>query len=192
MSDVPGTVVSNCSLNIPTDFDFRNLAERIVAVRCAAAANQFSLVNVELILFVAVHILQNKMEKSAHEEIVKEILEHTPEYNKYEHEWSLTRFASRVVLWGIVGSVVGGITQKLFQFLQGDDIQGQSKWKCAGYGVLYLIALAITFYVTLRLVSRQFDDWMMSTISGFIFALSYFAAQTTLSKNIQCLFSLTP
>lgn len=128
------------------------------------------------------------MDAVTHEQFVKEIIEHTPEYNKYEHEWSPSRFVVRVVLWGILGSILGGATQKLFQFLQGDDIQTQPKWKCSGYGVLYLIVLGAIFYIVLRIVSRQFDDWMLSTISGFIFALSYFAAQTTLNQNIQCLF----
>ena len=128
------------------------------------------------------------IDATTHEQIVKEIQEHTPEYNKYEHEWHPFTFSSRVVLWGVLGAVLGGATQKLFDVLQGDNIQTQSKLKCSGYGVLYLIVLAVIFYVVLRVVSRQFDDWMLGTISGFIFALSYFAAQTTLSQNIQCLF----
>lgn len=123
-----------------------------------------------------------------HEQIVKEIEEHTPEFNIFEHGWSLRRFVTRIVLWGLLGTVLGGATEKLFVFLQGGDVQNQSKWNCAAFGVLYLLTLSFVFFAVLRGISRRFDDWLFDTIAGFFFSLSFFAAQNILSNNVQCVF----
>lgn len=123
-----------------------------------------------------------------HDQLIKQIQEHTPEYNLYEHEWSFRTFLFKVLLYGLLGAIAGGLTERVLLELQGEDRTTQPRLKCAGFATLTLVIIAVLFYIVLRVASRYFDDWLLSTISGFMFALTYFDALQALGDNINCVF----
>ena len=127
-------------------------------------------------------------ELPSHQQLVKEIVEHTPEYNKYEHEWKFSTFFFRILLWGLFGAVLGGATQRMLLEIQGEDVAAQSRWRCAGFATATLALVGVIFYILLRIVSRTFDDWLLGTISGFAFSLPYFNALAILGENVNCVF----
>jgi hypothetical protein len=124
----------------------------------------------------------------SHSDLVKEIVEHTPEVNLYEHKSKFSVFVGRILLWGLIGAVIGGVLERLILILQGKNRESQPRLKCLGFSVVSLLIIATTFYVTLRIVSRTFDDWLMGTISGFTFALTFFDSFESLGDNVKCVF----
>ena len=118
---------------------------------------------------------------------LEKAIEEMPWY-KLEHEWDFTKFFFRVLAWGLLGSVLGGITERVLSQIQGPNIQQQPRLKCAGFATLNVVIIAIIFYIMLRLKSKHFTDWMLNTISGFVFALTYFDSLFVLGNNINCVF----
>jgi hypothetical protein len=102
----------------------------------------------------------------------------------YEHRKSLTSF----LYYFMIASAVGLLSGALLDFAA-TKVRGEKKrWKCALTLTGQIVVVGVIFYILFKLSGPKlfFDDWMMSTFSGFIFALTFFGAQTSLSENINC------
>lgn len=129
------------------------------------------------------------MNKSSPKKFLQEVqaeVEKKLHVNLYEHSENPIRFVGSFVLFGLLGTLFGGLLDRLIAHFQGTTT---NKTSCAEYLLLNLILVGLLVYMLLRFkqVGLRFDDWMMGTFSGFIFALAFFNTQEKLSKNMQCL-----
>lgn len=106
--------------------------------------------------------------------------------NLYEHRYSLVRFVGTFVIFAALGTVSGGLLDKLMNRIQGTTTD---KGSCAKFLFVNVVINGFSLYLllTLKRTGLQFDDWLMGTFNGFIFALTLFNAQEKLTKNMQCL-----
>lgn len=118
-------------------------------------------------------------------ELVKAI-ENKLHINLYEHAYPLAGFVGTFVLFAALGTASGGLLDKLILQVQGTRTE---KGSCAKYLFLNVVIDSIVFYalLTLKQTGMRFDDWLMGTFNGFIFALTLFNTQEQLSKNMKCL-----
>ena len=106
--------------------------------------------------------------------------------SRYERKQTFLKFMTVVLLWAIIGCILGALLDKLIDYFQRDKT---APWQCFGFLVLELFITCIVFYVMLQYIVVRpvsFDEWMMNTFAGFLFSLTYFTSQVTLSKNADC------
>ena len=121
--------------------------------------------------------------KLSHAELVTSL--HT---NEYEHRESLFKFVQIFFMFGFLGLLVGGFFDYAIRKIESDTT---NKLECAGYLGIQFVLIAIFFYALLVLKKGvAFDDWLMGTFAGSIFALSFFTVQQQLTNNMQCIFTL--
>lgn len=122
------------------------------------------------------------MNRLTHEQLVNKL-----HVNKYEHRDSIYKFMQVFFMSGFLGLFIGGLFDYIVRHAEGTE---PSKPRCFGYLTLQFAFTGLFFYFAL-LYKRgiSFDDWMMSTFAGFIFALSFFTVQQTLTNNMLCLFT---
>lgn len=106
--------------------------------------------------------------------------------NLYEHQYPLVAFVGSFVLFAAFGTLSGGLLDKVIVRIQGSK---NDKRSCAAYLFVNVLIDGLAFYAlfTLKRNGMRFDDWLMGTFNGFIFALTLFNAQEKLSQNVQCL-----
>ena len=106
--------------------------------------------------------------------------------NLYEHSENPVKFIGSFVLFGLFGTLLGGLLDRVIVHFQGSK---NSKIYCAEYLLLNLVLVGLLMYIvfTVKKAGLRFDDWMMGTFTGFIFALAFFNTQEKLSSNMQCL-----
>ena len=122
--------------------------------------------------------------------VSKEVLKKT-HINFYEHKhfasfyWSCIQSSFMGLLLGAI--IEEGITT--FQDHFGAD--DKKRLKCGIFVLVQLTVIAVALYLgnTTPFVRRYlyFDDWLMSTFAGFLFALTFINVQTSLSNNMTCL-----
>ena len=105
------------------------------------------------------------------------------EVNAKEHSLNAITFVGRMLIYSIIGFVLGAIGEISTRWLQGDTLD--KKWKCGGFALFQVALVAILLFI---LVSwrRYFDDWLLSTFAGVFFSLMLFNSQERLSDNIKC------
>lgn len=114
------------------------------------------------------------------ENIVNEL--HT---NKSEHKEGYVKFVFLFVFFALVGIISGGLVDFVSKKARNNST---SKIKCFGIlsAQLFVIGSVFFFLMQLRVKSGiVFDDWMMGTWSGFIFSLTFFTSQKSLSDLIE-------
>ena len=106
------------------------------------------------------------------------------EKDVYEHRKSLTLF----LYYFMIASAVGLFSGALLDFAVTKARGEKKRWKCALALTGQIVVVGVIFYILFKLSGPKlfFDDWMMNTFSGFIFALTFFGAQSSLSENISC------
>jgi hypothetical protein len=126
------------------------------------------------------------MNRLSHVQLVKNI-EEQMHINKYEHQ-HFFKFMQSFFLYGFLGLFVGGLFDYGIRRAEGTET---SKGKCLGFLSIQFGITGIFFYFALRWTKGilPFDDWMMGTFSGFIFSLSFFTVQQSLSNNMTCIFA---
>ena len=124
-------------------------------------------------------------EKLSHEQLAAHIEEEL-HVNVYEHRENVVKFVGLFLIYGVAGVLIGGALDQLIRKAQGPSPGKGSCWAWL-FGNLGITGLA--FFAAL-LIKRgvKFDDWLMGTFGGFIFALCFFTAQSNLSNNMQCIF----
>lgn len=127
-----------------------------------------------------------------HAGLEKHILEEHVHSNRFEHRQSLTRFLVNFFVYAFLGILLGGLIDRVVAKVRGDL---NSKWRCLSALSAQLAVTGTAFYILVKLSETQnlnflfglmFDDWMMGTWQGFIFALTFFGTQQSLTDNIQC------
>jgi hypothetical protein len=103
--------------------------------------------------------------------------------NKDEHKLHPFRFVARIAFFGLLGVITGGIVNWAVSLIPNDYTK---QWTCAGILALQMIITAILFWGASFLLGATFDEWVMDTWAGFLFALTFFTAQAALSNNIDC------
>ena len=105
---------------------------------------------------------------------------------KGEHRESFMKFLALVTGFALLGCILGGLLDKLINWVQDSKF---AWWQCFGFLVLQLLITSIVFYILLKyLIVRPvpFDEWMINTFAGFLFTITYFTSQETLTKNSEC------
>lgn len=118
---------------------------------------------------------------------IEQEVEQKMHVNLYEHRENFFKFLINVTSYALLGVVAGGIVEKVSQNIQGDK---DSRGDCALFLVGQLVFVSLLFFALLHVpfIYPVFDDWMMGTFAGFLFALTFFAAQPSLSTNMTCVF----
>jgi len=105
---------------------------------------------------------------------------------KQEHRDSFLKFIFKVTIFALLGAILGGLLDKLMNWIQGT----RDEWyECLGFLTLQLLITSLFFFIVLRYIivrPEPFDDWMINTFAGILFTITYFASQSTLSKNADC------
>jgi hypothetical protein len=106
--------------------------------------------------------------------------------NLYEHRYSIAKFVGSFIVFAALGTVAGGLLDRLIVRVQSNQTE---KVSCAKFLGLNLLIDGLAFYAILALKKNgiPFDDWLMGTFDGFIFALCLFNTQEKLTANMQCL-----
>ena len=106
------------------------------------------------------------------------------EVNAQEHKLGPLSFVVRMLLFSVIGFVLGAVGEIVTRWLQGD--RDDNKWKCTGFALFQVSLVVILLYV---LVSwrRYFDDWLLSTFAGVFFSLMLFNTQERLNDNVKCI-----
>jgi hypothetical protein len=108
-------------------------------------------------------------------------------YNqKGEHRESFFKFILIVTGFALLGSILGGLLDKLVNWLQDSKF---AWYQCFGFLILQLLITSVVFFLMLKFIVVRpvpFDDWMINTFAGFLFTITYFTSQETLTKNSEC------
>ena len=109
--------------------------------------------------------------------------------NKSEHKEGYFQFVFLFVFYALVGIISGAIVDFVSKNARNNS---NSKIKCFGILTVQLIVIGSVFFSLMKVQFRSgivFDDWMMATWSGFIFSLTFFTSQKSLSDLIQVVFN---
>lgn len=123
------------------------------------------------------------LKETVHGPLEKHLREEALHYNLYEHKLSPLQFILRVALFGILGVVLGGLINALMRVIHNGS---SNRWVCSGFVAIQIVVIAALFAIASLLIGSSIDDWVMATWTGFLFALTFFASQSTLNQNIQC------
>jgi len=118
------------------------------------------------------------------ENIINEV--HT---NKSEHTEGYLRFVFLFVSYALVGIISGALVDFVSKKARNNS---NSKIKCFAILTVQLVVIGSVFFSLMQLRFKSgivFDDWMMATWSGFIFSLTFFTSQKSLSDLIQVVFN---
>jgi tetrahydromethanopterin S-methyltransferase subunit D len=108
--------------------------------------------------------------------------------NKNEHKIHPFRFILRIGFFGLLGVVLGGLLNWAINRIKNDYT---NRWTCSGILVLQMFTISFIFWIASFLLGATIDDWVMNTWAGFLFALTFFTAQSSLSNNIDCALGTT-
>lgn len=108
-------------------------------------------------------------------------------YNLFEHRERPFLFLGRVFLFGLLGILGGALVEALVTRVPND---GASRWRCAGLVAFQLAIVAGLFLVASFVFGSSIDNWVMETWAGFLFAITFFVAQQSLTTNTMCAFNL--
>jgi len=107
--------------------------------------------------------------------------------NKSEHKETFIEFTSRFVFYALLGAALGGIADIASNKLRN---KSNSKVRCGLILLLQLFVIgSIFFWLTRANFQIPFDDWLMETWTGFVFAITFFSSQKSLSDLIQVIFN---
>lgn len=111
--------------------------------------------------------------------------------NDYEHQ-NILPFYKNCLLSGFLGLLVGATIEESVKLIEDHtSLKPDGRLKCAALLWIQLSIIALFLFVAngTPYVRRilYFDDWLMGTFSGFLFALTFISVQNRLSTNITCL-----
>lgn len=121
------------------------------------------------------------MDLTSHENELLKTFQIKSETNYKEHSYPFLKFMGIMLLASSLGAVLGGIVEKAIGALQKDTNKN-----CISFLMLHLTLIAFILYAAVHLY-RYFDDWLLATFAGFLFALTFFNVQDSISGNLHCI-----
>lgn len=107
--------------------------------------------------------------------------------NYYEHQ-NYFKFIFSCIVSGFLGSFIGAIVEEITAATQ-RHAGNKNRLKSGAFVLYQLFLISTTLYIgNLAPFIKSylyFDDWLMSTFAGFIFALTFINVQNSLTTNIQ-------
>lgn len=110
--------------------------------------------------------------------------------NDYEHR-NLWPFYKSCLVAGFLGLLVGSLIEGLMKNIEDHSpLKPDSRLGCASLLGIQLSFIALSLFAGnvapfIRKV-LYFDDWLMGTFAGFLFALCFINIQNRLSQNMTC------
>lgn len=108
-------------------------------------------------------------------------------YNLYEHRERPFLFIGRIFLFGLLGILIGAAIEALVTRVPNDE---SSQVKCGLLLSMHLAIVAVLFWLASLVLGYTIDNWVMETWAGFLFALTFFTSQQSLTSNTMCTFRL--
>jgi hypothetical protein len=111
--------------------------------------------------------------------------------NAYEHT-DILLFYKNCLLSGFLGLLLGALIEQSIKTIEDHTaLKGQSRLECAGLLWIQLSFISFALYLgnSTPFIKKilYFDDWLMGTFAGFLFALTFINVQNRLSTNVTCL-----
>lgn len=110
--------------------------------------------------------------------------------NAYEHRnvWS---FYKSCLISGFLGLLIGGVIEETMKFVEDKtSLKPTSRLYCGGLLWLQLSLIALALYIGNKAPFVRkvlyFDDWLMGTFAGFLFALTFINVQNRLNTSTLC------
>jgi len=103
--------------------------------------------------------------------------------NAFEHSEQPIKFIGFVVLYGVIGSILGRVIDKTISKVQGET---HTKIEMSLFFVAQMTLNALIIYIgfrTLRLNTLFLDDWLSSTFQGVLFVTMCFSVQDNFYAN---------
>lgn len=110
--------------------------------------------------------------------------------NLYEHH-HLMAFYKACLLSGFFGLLLGAAIEESIKFIENHtDLKPRSRLQCGALLWIHLSVIAFVLYFgnSAPIVRKYmyFDDWLMGTFAGFLFALCFINIQNSLNTNMTC------
>jgi len=110
--------------------------------------------------------------------------------NDYEHSRLWTFYKSCIVS-GFLGLLLGSFIEGTMKTIEEHSpIKPESRLGCASLLGIQLSLIALSLYIgnVAPFIRRvlYFDDWLMGTFAGFLFALCFINIQGRLNMNMTC------
>ena len=121
--------------------------------------------------------------------VLKENILNEVHTNKLEHKEGYLQFVFLFVFYAFLGIISGAFVDIISKKAR---YNSTSKLKCFGILATQLLVIGSVFFLLMKIRFKSgiiFDDWMMATWSGFVFSLTFFTSQKSLSELIQVVFS---
>ena len=128
--------------------------------------------------------------ETVHSELEKHLEQHIEEqmhYNLYEHKQKPLLFVARVFFFGALGVLCGAAVEAVITTIPNDE---SNQGICASILLLQLFTVAVLFLIASYIYGYTIDNWVMETWAGFLFALTFFTSQQSLTTNTMCTFQL--
>jgi hypothetical protein len=104
------------------------------------------------------------------------------------HVGALLPFTVEILMYGFVGSLLGGAVEKVVTLIPSEPNQSI---KCGGLLVLELVLNAFVIWVSTLVSGKDMFSLLSNGWQGRIFLLLFFVAQGSLSRNTQCLYNIS-
>jgi hypothetical protein len=110
--------------------------------------------------------------------------------NDYEHT-NIWAFYQAALASGFLGLLVGSAIEQFMKEIEKRSIKPDSRIGCGLLLWIQLSIIALVLFIGnaapfIRKI-LFFDDWLMGTFAGFLFALCFINIQNRLSQNMVCL-----
>ena len=96
-------------------------------------------------------------------------------------------FILQILSFAITGVLAGAGVEWIVERIPRDDTQSA---KCGGLVVLQLTIIAMIIFLVTVISKRDMYSLMRSHWRGYLFMLTFFVAQGSISANIQCMLRL--
>ena len=102
--------------------------------------------------------------------------------NTSEHSANIFKFIFIILFYGMLGIVVGGFNEKIVETI--DYSTSYKRLNIVLSIFTQLLINGVELYIVFQFTKSDtivFDDWLWNTFAGFIFGVTLFSSQTTLS-----------
>lgn len=128
--------------------------------------------------------------EKVHGRLEKHLEQHIEEqmhYNRFEHREKPWLFMGRIIFYGLLGVIGGAVVEAIITRVPND---GTSQVRCGLLIGLHLAVIAGVFLAASLVFGAGIDNWVMETWAGFMFGITFFTSQQSLTTNALCTFNL--
>lgn len=109
--------------------------------------------------------------------------------NAYEHS-NIGLYYRSCLISGFLGLLLGATIEQSIKIIEDHSIGPTGRLNCGLLLFIQLSFIALALYIgnssTFIRKILFFDDWLMGTFAGFLFALTFINVQNRLSTNMTC------